>query len=358
MWKPESPFVIPVFIPHSGCPHQCVFCNQVSITGVSAGIPSSETIHKEIKQFLSYQHKHRQMIQIAFFGGNFLGLCPGDIKRLLTDATRYVISGQADNIRFSTRPDTITRDNLDLIKPFPVTTIEIGAQSMDDRVLGMSKRGHTAMDTTQAAMRLKENRYETGIQMMTGLPGDTEKMTMESAIKIAALEPDFVRIYPTVVIAKSPLAVSYKKNEYTPLSLEESIALVKKLYLYFGKYQIRVIRMGLQADKDLEKESSILAGPYHPAFGQLVFSAIFLDMISELFEKNPEILSEGGLEIHVHPKHISTMRGQHNCNINHLKRTCPFSSYAVLPDMSLASDEIRVGNNRIRMSTFIKTILN
>ncbi|MBU2621319.1 MAG: radical SAM protein, partial [Proteobacteria bacterium] len=265
-------FIIPVFIPHAGCPNKCIFCNQNTVTGEKNYIPSQEELHNIIGTFLNYKGGKRNRVQIGFYGGNFLGLEIGIIKKLLSAATSYVKNGLVESIRFSTRPDTIDDYKLDIVENYPVSEIEIGVQSMDDTVLAAAKRGHTSSDTINAVSLIKKRRFKTGLQMMIGLPGDDEIRSLYTAHRISELSPDFVRIYPTIVLAGSSLAVLYMKGKYVPLSLEEGVSITKKAYLIFREKNIKVIRMGLQATEDLREGTSILAGPYHPAFGHLVYS--------------------------------------------------------------------------------------
>ncbi|MGD8892640.1 MAG: radical SAM protein, partial [Desulfobacterales bacterium] len=194
----NTPFVIPIFLPNVGCPHQCTFCNQTSITGVTPETISPETLRFLINNFLQYKEKDRRSVQVAFYGGNFLGLKKDYIRVLLDETTKFVKSKRVGSIRFSTRPDTIGVEQLDIIKAYPVSTIEIGVQSMDNQVLAMAQRGHTALDTEKAAALLKERSYEVGMQMMVALPGDDETKSLITAQKITSLSPDFIRIYPTV----------------------------------------------------------------------------------------------------------------------------------------------------------------
>jgi histone acetyltransferase (RNA polymerase elongator complex component) len=333
----HRPFIIPVFLPHVGCPHQCVFCNQTSITGTPRGILSMEKVETQIIEFLKYKRENRRPAQVAFYGGNFLGLEKDDIQRLLNVSIKFVKNKDIDTIRFSTRPDTIDSVRLDIIKEYPVSTIEIGAQSMDDRVLTAAKRGHLADDVQKAAALLKERRYETGIQMMVGLPGDNEDRSLATGHRIGDLEPDFVRIYPTIVLKNSLLAKWYRNGRYRPWSLERSVAQVKKLYLLFKKKGIRVIRMGLQAAGDLDSGAAILAGPYHPAFGHMVHSAIFLDMAVAILEAEKMSLDSAILK--VHPRSISKMRGLKNKNVDILKRRFHMPSIRIIPDPSLSEDK-------------------
>ncbi|MGD8448553.1 MAG: radical SAM protein [Desulfobacterales bacterium] len=336
----NTPFVIPIFLPNVGCPHQCTFCNQTSITGVTPETISPETLRFLINNFLQYKEKDRRSVQVAFYGGNFLGLKKDYIRVLLDETTKFVKSKRVGSIRFSTRPDTIGVEQLDIIKAYPVSTIEIGVQSMDNQVLAMAQRGHTALDTEKAAALLKERSYEVGMQMMVALPGDDETKSLITAQKITSLSPDFIRIYPTVVLANSRLAVWYKKGEYTPWSLSRCVSLVKNLYLFFKSKKIPVIRMGLQASEDLSKETTILAGPYHPAFGHMVHSKIFLDMATSLLEAERDSCDK--ITIKVHPRSISKMRGLKNKNVENLKRKFHIKSLEIIPDLSIAEDKLKI----------------
>ena len=325
--------IIPVFVPHAGCPNKCIFCNQNTVTGEKTGVPSQEELHNIIGTFLSYKGGKRNRVQIGFYGGNFLGLETGIIKKLLSTAREYVKNGLVESIRFSTRPDTIDDYNLDIVENFPVSTIELGVQSMDDAVLTAAKRGHTSSDTINAVSLIKKRNFKTGIQMMIGLPGDDESRSLYTAHRISELFPDFVRIYPTVVLAGSPLAVLYKKGKYAPLSLEEGVSITKKVFLVFKENNIKVIRMGLQATEDLREGTSVLAGPYHPAFGHLVYSEIFLDNIIGVLQSESVLSDE--IIIRVHPKSVSELRGLKNGNIRKIKSLFDIKSVRVVPDSSL-----------------------
>ena len=340
--SPKKPFIIPVFLPNVGCPHQCAFCNQTAITGQKQKTISTEKLGSYINEFLNYKGPHRKRVQIAFYGGNFLGLKKDYAGSLLHEASKFVTRGNVDSIRFSTRPDTIDNERLDFIKDFPVSTIELGVQSMDDRVLNMAKRGHTSLDTEKAVCLLKERNYEIGIQMMVGLPGDDDTGALASGRRIAELYPDFVRIYPTLVLDKSPLANWYRKGEYTPLLLQQCVTLVKRLYLLFEEKNITVIRMGLQASESLDRESTILAGPYHPAFGALVYSEIFLDKAVSILESKKGL--HDMISIRVTQRNISRIRGLNNTNIKALKQKFHFRSIEIIPDMTLAEDMLVVNH--------------
>jgi histone acetyltransferase (RNA polymerase elongator complex component) len=196
----QRPFVIPIFLPHAGCPHQCVFCNQKSITGTEEKSSSTQQLQSQVEAFLAYNVKQRRPVQIAFFGGNFLGQPTDAVQILLTEATKYIARGDVDSIRFSTRPDTIDRQRLDLISNFPVSTVELGVQSMDPGVLMASRRDHSDLDTEHAVDLLKNDNYRIGLQIMIGLPEDTPEKMIKTGQRVADLKPDFTRIYPTLKV--------------------------------------------------------------------------------------------------------------------------------------------------------------
>jgi histone acetyltransferase (RNA polymerase elongator complex component) len=334
------PFIIPVFLPHHGCPHRCIFCNQMTITSIKKNLLDTKQLHLWINEFLKYKKKQRHPVQIAFYGGNFLGLKTDDIKRLLNAAAKFVKDGQVDSIRFSTRPDTINNQRLDAIKRYPVAAIELGVQSMDDQVLATANRGHTSLDTEQAVDLLKARKYTIGLQMMVGLPGDDETKALTTGRRIVGLGPDFVRIYPTAVLADSPLAAWYQQGEYAPWPLKLCVTVVKKLYLMFTNNKIPVIRMGLQSSEDLEEGSTILAGPYHPAFGHLVHSEIFLDRAAAAIK--PAKSNHDAITLKVHPHNISKMRGLNNHNIEILKKRFQIKDLQIIPDPALSPNKLVV----------------
>jgi histone acetyltransferase (RNA polymerase elongator complex component) len=262
-------------------------------------------------------------------------------QTLLAAATGFVRAGDAQSIRFSTRPDTVTARTLEFIAPFPVHTVELGAQSMSAEVLARSGRGHSPASTLNACRLLKDRGYAVGLQIMLGLPGDDEANLMQTGRRIVGLKPDFVRIYPTLVLAGSPLEVQYRRGAYSPLPLETAVSLSLKLYCLFRAHGIPVIRMGLQASLDISPGGSVLAGPYHPAFGHLVQCAAFLGAVRHALDS----LRPTGMELRlcVHPQSISRMRGPGNATIRAIERDYGFERVIVSPDSALAEDEIGVG---------------
>jgi histone acetyltransferase (RNA polymerase elongator complex component) len=334
----DKPLIIPVFIPHSGCSHQCAFCNQSIITNKKSSLPDKTQIDNTITQYLQYQGR-RISVELAFFGGNFLGLPHKTIIKLLETVNPYISENKIHGIRFSTRPDTINSQTIELIKAYKISAVELGVQSMNDEILLKSKRGHSARDTIKAINLLKKHSFKIGVQVMVGLPCDRESSLLKSTNQIAKLAPDFARIYPLMVLKGSLMEQWYKKGLYKPLRLDKSVILVKQMYQIFHAAGINVIRMGLQASDMMEDESLVLAGPWHPAFGHLVFSEIFYDMVCNKIDQNPELLRAEKLIVNIHPKSESRLRGDKNSNLKKLKLRYPKIDFLVDLDNSIQNKD-------------------
>ena len=295
---------ISVFVPHIGCPHKCSFCNQRYITGVFSA-PDSNDVENIVKIAASGENYNPNNTEIAFFGGNFTAINRNYMLNLLQTASKFVEDGTVSGIRISTRPDAIDGEILALLKKYNVTSIELGAQSLDDNVLKMNNRGHSAEDVVKASALIKEFGFELGLQMMTGLYGDNESLAVKTAKKIIEINPKTVRIYPTIVLKDTDIAALYAKNIYCPQSLDEAVDLAAKLYLMFTNVGITVIRLGLHS---IEGEAYI-SGPWHPAFSELCQSKI-------LFDKALNGLSEkGNYTIFVSKSDLSKMIGQRKKNL-------------------------------------------
>ena len=279
-------------------------------------------------------------MQISFYGGNFLGLPKQSVRQLLDMATEFIQSGPVDGIRFSTRPDTIDPERLAWLDGYHIATIEIGAQSMDDSVLQKSNRGHRAADTETAMALLKHGGYETGLQMMLGLPGDTAAGALETGRRIRALAPDFVRIYPALVLAGSVLADLLAAGRYTPLNLASAVDTTARLYKLFVNSHISVIRMGLQSSAELNRDNTVLAGPYHPAFGQLVMSKLFLDRVCRELRHQGQL--KNVISIAVNPHSVSNVKGQKNNNLSTLKNLFAVDTITVTVSPELGDTEVVV----------------
>ncbi len=324
------PLIIPVFIPHQGCPHACIFCNQHRISGQGEDTPVTPAEVKDtIALWLERDRQRNADVQVAFYGGSFTGLPLLRQKELLQAVEPYCRKGRVRSIRLSTRPDYIDSETVSFLRNHGVTTVELGVQSLDNMVLDKSCRGHTAEHTVEAVKILKHGRMEAGLQLMLGLPGQSFRSLVHTVKEAAAMLPDFVRIYPVLVLKESRLYEVYAKKEYLPLSLDKAVVQAAWVKKYLDSKGIRVVRMGLQAGPELEK--SLVAGPYHPSFGELVNSRIMLQQTRKVLQGaekgKPYTLS-------ISDRDVSVFRGMHSCNIKRLKELGLHEQYELVTDKS------------------------
>jgi len=304
---------ISLFVPHAGCPNQCSFCNQKTISG-----SVRELTAEEVRKTLEEAEKSGlvpENTEIAFFGGSFTAINREYMISLLEEAKPFIDKCTFGGIRISTRPDAIDEEILKILKEFKVTAIELGAQSTDDEVLLCNRRGHTREDIINSSLLIKKHGFSLGLQMMTGLYKSTREKDVKTASDIIALKPDTVRIYPTIVLENTHLAELLTSGEYASPSLEDTVSLCAELLMMFRENNIKVIRLGLHSGGNVT--DGYLSGPYHPAFGELCESEIYLKNIrKKLFEfyKNEKISNMKNVTIFVNNKEISKATGQKGKN--------------------------------------------
>ena len=305
---------IPIFIPHLGCPHDCVFCNQKRITG-QENYMDIEDLKNHIDEFIHeiQRNQKEKYVEIAFFGGSFTGIDPSLQEIYLDIAHDYKKSGLIDGIRLSTRPDYIDEEILNRLARYEVDTVELGVQSMDSKVLLLSQRGYKAKVVYEASQAIQSKGFRLGLQMMIGLPGDSKEKSLETARDICEIKPDFVRIYPTLVVRETFLERLYYDDIYKPLSVDQAVDWVKELSYIFNEHKITIIRVGLQPSDTLVE--NLVAGPYHPSFGQLVSSAMIYDGLKEVLDHVTDI---DKLKLRVNKKYRSELVGQKKANILNL----------------------------------------
>ncbi|WP_334309586.1 elongator complex protein 3 [Peptostreptococcus sp.] len=299
--------IIPIFVPHQGCPHDCIFCNQQKITGVSTDM-TGEKAREIIEESLKTIDMDAE-IEIAFFGGSFTAIDKDKQIELLSVAKEYKDKKIVKDIRMSTRPDCIDEEELTLIKKYGATIIELGVQSMDEDVLLESLRGHKSDVVVESSRLIKEFGFTLGLQMMVGLPTDSEEKCIFTAREFIKIKPSFVRIYPTLVIKETGLETAYNEGYYKAFKLDECIDIVKKLIVLYTVNDIKIIRVGLQATDDIQLGIDVLAGPYHPAFRELVDSRMIRDYLEATIPKSFEELT-----IYSSNSHISTIVGNKRSN--------------------------------------------
>lgn len=326
---------IPIFVPHLGCPFDCVFCNQRRITGADGDI-NAESVKNTVEEHLRLLPKQNAKIEIAFFGGSFTGISAALQEELLSAAVGYVGKNGIEGIRVSTRPDYINDEVIARLLRYKVTTVELGVQSMNEEVLKASGRGHSPEDVESAVKLLKQTPLKLGLQMMTGLPKDTPERSLETADKIIELGADIVRIYPTLVIKGTKLEKMYKSGGYRPQSVDEAVHLCARLLKKFDGAGVEVIRCGLQNTDEISPGGAVIAGPFHSAFGELAENEYFFGKIEEIVSE----AEEDEIKIAVNPYEISKVIGQKRRNI--LKIHEKFGKrIKIVPDKTMKKGEIK-----------------
>ncbi|MDO4607713.1 MAG: radical SAM protein [Clostridia bacterium] len=320
---------ISIFVPHFGCPNMCSFCNQKHITGQNAA-PTAIDVIDAVNIAVKTPNYNPHNTEIAFFGGSFTAIDRDYMVELLNAAYSFVKNNVVSGIRISTRPDAIDDEVLCLLKNYGVTSIELGAQSLNDNVLSANNRGHSADDVVNASNLIKQYGFSLGLQMMTGLYGDCDDYCITTANAIINLQPDTVRIYPTIVLKNTDLEILYNTDKYKPQSLENAVNLCSKLLFMFEQANIKVIRLGLHSIE----QGSYVAGPWHPAFSELCYSKLYFNKVKSL------LTDKGNYILYVNPSSVSKMIGQHKNNIKELKKIG--FDCIVKPDNTLTNYQIKV----------------
>ena len=340
----KKEYIIPIFVPHLGCKKCCTFCNQRTISGETKQV-TAQYVRDEIEYYLKNFRNSNNYIEVAFFGGSFTAIDRKKQEELLQAVQPYIKEKRVNSIRISTRPDAIDKDILKMLKKYHVQTIELGVQSTNKEILERCKRGHTYEDVIKASKLIRKYKFRLGHQMMIGLPEATEKDDIQTAKDLIKLKPKMVRIYPVLVIKNTELEREYNSKEFVPLNVAQAVERAKEIVKLFNNKKIEVIRIGLQNTDTItdpkNKESEVVAGPYHPAFGQLVDDAILYDVIVKDIKKiNAKVIK---VEIQANKKDINNVVGHKQENIKKLKNT-----YAVIAQVK-ENPKIKQGKIKLRV---------
>ena len=318
----KNNYIIPIFVPHLGCSNDCVFCNQKSISGQKNNMTKEEE-KKIIEEYLKSIKDENAEIEVAFFGGSFTAIEEEKQNELLSLAYEYIKEGKIKSIRISTRPDYIDKKILKRLKKYKVKTIELGVQSANDFILEKAGRGHTFEDVKKASKLIRRYGFTLGHQMMVGLPESTRKDEINTAKELIKLKPKMVRIYPVLVLKGTKLEKELKEEKYKPLSIVQAVETCKELVRMFADKKIDIIRVGLQNTDEItdpnNENSEVVAGPYHPAFRQLVESSLWYDAIVEKIKKLNVKVKE--VEVTINPIDTNNVIGHKKENIIKLKQT-------------------------------------
>jgi len=323
----EKPLIIPFFLNQEGCSRRCIFCNQHVITGFRPGDPDSKLEEMVGRYLATAAPGPAREVQIAFYGGSFTSLPLAKQNKYLRCGQQFIQQGAVQSLRLSTRPDSLDEETCRRLKSFGVKTIELGVQSLDDEVLARCNRGHDAATAVAAMQLLKSYDFETGAQLMLGLPGQSRTGFLETVKKIIAISPDFVRIYPAVVLRHTPWAACLNNKGYHPLSLAEAVAWGAEALCLLKAAGLPVVRMGLHPSESLLAPGNIVAGPYHPAFGELVKSYLFREKVIDILGKGVlSRLSRPGkgqriaVSVGLHKADVSQFVGHQRSNLNEYHR--------------------------------------
>ena len=342
----KKEYIIPIFVPHLGCPNDCTFCNQKKISGQTKKV-TKQDVRNTIEYYLKNFKKDDNYIEVAFFGGSFTGIDPKIQEELLSVAYEYIKNKKIDSIRLSTRPDYIDKETLKRLKKYGVKTIELGVQSTNDYILKKCRRRHTFEDVKKASKLIRRFGFTLGHQMMVGLPESTRQDEIKTAKDLIKLKPKIIRIYPVLVISGTQLEEDYKNGDYEPLNVEQAVEISKELLVLFASKHINVIRIGLQNTSEItdpnNPNSQVVAGPYHPAFRQLVESALWYDAISEKIKKVNINIKD--VQIDANPYDINNIIGHKRCNVTKI-------------DNLYNTNLIVKSNEKIKRGKFVLTSLN
>lgn len=307
-------YIIPIFVPHEGCPHDCVFCNQNKITASESDKVDASFVRNTVEEYKKTINKESATVEISFFGGTFTAIPLSKQRELLEVAKEYKVNGYIDKIRLSTRPDYIDDEILSHLKFYGVDIIELGVQSLDDEVLRRSGRGHSVEDVIRASRLIREYGFILGHQIMLGLPGDTFEKDIETTKMSIEMKPNICRIYPSLVIKDTPMEKMFLRGDYKPYSLDEAIKISKVLYTMYKDARVNIIRIGLQPTDNINANGDVVAGPFHPSFRELVESSILNDKIYEAVSK-----FDGDVEITLSNRTISKLYSNKKKYFNELK---------------------------------------
>ncbi len=312
--------IYPIFLPHAGCPFLCVYCNQRAVTSVSPAISSSDVascFRQQFGQILTIAQERCAQGELAFYGGTFTALSPPLVEEILETVAPWVHAGTFSGIRFSTRPDRMTENISSRLKDYPIATVELGVQSFVDEVLALSRRGYTGETAEKAALLVQRHGWRLGLQLMPGLPGDSKSRFLNSIARAIRFRPDFVRIYPTLVITGTQLADWYRAGTYHPLSLDEAVSWCVPAYDALFREHVPIARLGLHPDPELQKPGTVLAGPYHPAFGYLVRVQWWRDRVRRRVEANDNLNRGTNLTLRVSARSVSEVIGPGHSNVRY-----------------------------------------
>ncbi|MFL0195940.1 elongator complex protein 3 [Clostridium sp. WILCCON 0269] len=341
-------YIIPIFVPHEGCPHSCIFCDQTIITGNEQKVDEG-FVRSTIEQYLETIKRKNSIVEVSFFGGTFTAIPIDKQRNLLKVAKEYKDRGDIDYIHLSTRPDYIDKFILDNLKEYSVDIIELGIQSLDREVLLKSGRGHSAEDVRLASYLIKKYEFVLGHQVMLGLPHDTFEKDIETVKSSISMKPDIYRLYPALVIKGTAMEHMYRKNQYEPYKLSQAVDICKILYCILKANKIQVIRMGLQPTENINLQKDVIAGPFHPAFRELVEGSIY----NSIIEENIPAHYKGYITIKINTRDLSKLYANKKEYFNHMQEKFNDCFIEVVQDSSMDRETLNITGKDLSKSILL-----
>ena len=335
--------IVPIFIPHKGCPNDCIFCNQKKITARQKAV-TGEDVKNTIETWLStLEPRGVETIEVAFFGGSFTGIPMEEQSGYLAIAKSYKDAGRIHKIHMSTRPDYINDEILTNLKAYDVDVIELGVQSLNDDILEKAGRGHDSSIVYKSSQMIKDYGFELGIQLMIGLPGDTLETCIYSAKETVKIGPSIARLYPTIVIDDTELYNQYLRGEYIPLTQEEAIERTKEMYKILDGAGINIIRVGLKSTDVINENGDISGNTYHPAFRQLVEGEIARETIEGLLKAETfDVGKRTKVDFFASPRSMSSLIGHKQKNKQYFLENYPHLNVLYKVDQTLLDNQYRI----------------
>jgi len=337
--KQSSPYLIPFYIPQYGCVEKCIYCNSHITTHGEFKNITEEFFKKRIEEFIATREGRGTHVELAFYGGSFNSIDEKKVDAYLALVKPYLKCGKVDALRVSLRPDCLGSRFLEKMIEHRIKFVELGVQSLNDDVLKNLNRGHDSSDVKSLIGQLKKHGIKISAHLMVGLPGENENRFLDSLKRLISFNPDFMRIHPTLVLKNTVLERMYRNDRYSPLELSSAVSICSKAYSMLLATNIQVLRFGLQANDLLSSQEGVIAGPYHPSFGELVVSKYMLEKIRKMIDdKNLAHLKE--ITIKTNSRQISKVAGLGKINIQSLKQIYGFEKIIIMPDESVGLHEL------------------
>ncbi|MBD5647625.1 MAG: radical SAM protein [Desulfovibrio sp.] len=276
----SGPAIVPVFLPHFGCPRRCLFCGQEAQTGVAANAALRDLLAAARAGLEARIARGLGPTELAFYGGTFTALPEGALGACLDFSESARRDGLISAFRCSTRPDAVDGPVLERLAAAGCATVELGVQSFVDAALRLTARGYTGAQAGAACARVAASGMGLCVQLLPGMPGVTPTVFLDDVREALALGARALRFYPCLVLEGTGLAALWRAGAYAPWDMETTLETLAQGWLLAHQAGAAVLRMGVAPGEDLAR--ALLAGPWHPALGSRVLGRALLRAVQEL----------------------------------------------------------------------------